>query len=181
MWSNNHLIMLSSSDNLVQQVALVHEHRPRLVIIDSIQDTRQARFSAGIANMMSTYKAIAGDLHCSFWLISHVNTEGKLKGGTYVGHKVDIELIAEKLLNPSEFVVKCGEKNRYGATGKNAVFMHTPEGIVAVAAENHRAFAMSSHNLMAKAAVPMQGAPVLRRASRNDLPAGGLPESREDE
>lgn len=182
MWTNEHNILVSSSNNLVQQVALVDKHRPRLVIIDSIQDTRQARFSAGIANMMSTYKSIAGSLHCAFWLISHVNTKGDLKGGTYVGHKVDIELIAEKLLNPSEFVVKCGEKNRYGATGKKAVFMHTADGIVSVETENHRAFAMGQHSLMMKAAVPLGGVATLRRGNRdNDLPVGGLPESNEEE
>jgi len=180
MWTDKHAIMLSSSDNLTQQVALVHQHRPKLVIIDSIQDTRQARFSAGIANMLSTYKAVAGDRHCAFWLISHVNGEGKLKGGTYVGHKVDIELIAERLLNPSEFVVKCGEKNRYGSTGKNAVFMHMADGIVPVESEKHRAFSMSNHHLVMKAAVPMGGVASLRRDQGNDLPIGGLPDSGEE-
>lgn len=129
MWTNDHQILLSSSDSLSQQAALVYQHRPKLVIIDSIQDTRQAKFSAGIRNMMITYKAIASELNCAFWLISHVNTQGKLKGGTYVGHKVDIELVASRLENPSQFVVNCNEKNRYGSTGKMAFFCHTPEGI----------------------------------------------------
>lgn len=180
MWTDRHRILLSSSDNLIQHVALVHEHRPRLVIIDSIQDTRQAKFSAGISNMMATYKAIASDLRCSFWLISHVNTEGKLKGGTYIGHKVDIELLAERLLNPAEFVVKCGEKNRYGATGKNAVFMHTADGIIPVATENHRAFAMNNHAILMKAAVPLGGVATLRRVKGNDLPVGGIADSDEE-
>jgi len=174
LWSSKHKIKLSSSDNLNQQAALVYTHKPRLVIIDSIQDTRQAKFSQGIRNMMITYKAIASELHCSFWLISHVNTEGKLKGGTYVGHKVDIELVASRLMNPSEFCVNCDEKNRYGATGKKAIFAHTAEGIVAVEQQKHRAFSMDHHDLMLKAAVPLGGIATLRREQASDVPVGGV-------
>lgn len=179
MWTPKHKILLSSSDNLIQQVSLVHQHKPRLVIIDSIQDTRQAKFSAGIRNMLMTYKALANDRGCSFWLISHVTTDGKLKGGTYAGHKVDIELMAERLMNPSEFVVKCGEKNRYGQTGKSATFVHTEEGIIPVQSEN-RAFGMGAHQLMLKAAAPVGGENVLRRMG-GDLPQGGLPNTDDDE
>lgn len=131
VWSNHHRIMISSSDNLDQHVALIKTHRPKLVIVDSIQDTRQARFSAGIRHILMTYKAIAESMGISFWLISHVNTKGKLKGGTYTGHKVDIEMLAIRSKeDPSEFLISCDEKNRYGSTGRRALFRHEKEGIV---------------------------------------------------
>lgn len=131
VWSPEHKIKLSSSDNLIQHVALVHKHRPKLIVVDSIQDTRQARFCTGIRHMLMTYKAVAEDLGCSFWLISHLNGKGDLMGGTYAGYKVDIELIANRMANPSEFVVKSG-KNRYGSIEKNAQFIHKEEGILEI-------------------------------------------------
>ncbi len=103
------------------------------MIVDSIQDTRQARFSSGITTILSTYKAMATSLGTAFWLISHVNSKGTLKGGTYAGHKVDIEMIARRnKTDPAEFIIACDEKNRYGATGKRAVFRHTDKGILSI-------------------------------------------------
>ncbi len=133
LWSRDHKILVSSSDDLRQHEQLITEHRPRLVIIDSIQDTRQARFSSGISIILSRYKALGSFLGTSFWLISHVNQKGTLKGGTYIGHKVDIEMIARRnKYDPAEFIIACDEKNRYGSTGKRAVFRHRDEGIVSV-------------------------------------------------
>lgn len=57
----------------------------------------------------------------------------RLKGGTYAGHKVDIEMIARRnKTDPAEFIIACDEKNRYGATGKRAVFRHTDRGILSI-------------------------------------------------
>lgn len=132
-WSDEHRILLSSSDDLLQHAALIDKHRPRLIIIDSIQDTRQARFSAGTINMLKTYKAIATSSKCSFILISHVTTKGTLKGGTYTGHKVDIELLARRTAKGSPvFSVLCPEKNRYGPSGVAADFIHLEKGVKAM-------------------------------------------------
>lgn len=132
-WSNRHNILISSSNNLRQQIALVNKHRPRLVIVDSLQDTLQAKFSSGIQTILGDYKSLASSMGTSFWIISHVNSKGTLKGGTYAGHKVDIEMIARRnKFDPSEFLISCDEKNRYGSTGKRAVFRHMTEGIVSV-------------------------------------------------
>jgi DNA repair protein RadA/Sms len=131
IWTNRHKILISSSNNLRQHIALVNKHRPRLVIVDSLQDTLQAKFPSGIQTILSDYKAIAESMGTSFWIISHVNSKGTLKGGTYAGHKVDIEIIARRnKTDPKEFVIGCDEKNRYGATGKRAVFIHMDHGIV---------------------------------------------------
>lgn len=134
LWTKNHKILISDSDDLSQHEQLISDHRPRLVIIDSIQDTRQARFSSGIQTILTRYKSLASSTGTAFWLISHVNQKGTLKGGSYIGHKVDIEMIARRnKSDPAEFVIACDEKNRYGATGKRAVFRHRAEGIVSVA------------------------------------------------
>jgi predicted ATP-dependent serine protease len=128
-WTDDHNILLSSSDNLLQHASLVDMHRPRLVIIDSIQDTRQARYSAGIIGMLMTYKAIATSNRCSFILISHVTVKGTLKGGSYPGHKVDMELMAKRASKGSPtFSISC-EKNRYGISGLGADFVHTDRGV----------------------------------------------------
>lgn len=133
LWTKDHKILVSSSDDLRQHEQLITDHRPRLVIIDSVQDTRQARFSSGIPMILGRYKSLATSIGTSFWLISHVNQKGTLKGGTYIGHKVDIEMIARRnKFDPAEFVIACDEKNRYGATGKRAVFRHMAEGIVSI-------------------------------------------------
>lgn len=133
LWTKNHKILISDSDDLNQHEQLIYEHRPRLVIIDSVQDTRQARFSSGIPLILSRYKATATSLGTAFWLISHVNQKGTLKGGSYIGHKVDIEMIARRnKFDPSEFIIACDEKNRYGPSGKRAVFRHMNDGIVSV-------------------------------------------------
>lgn len=117
-WSDEHRILLSNSDDLLQHAALIDKHRPRLIVIDSIQDTRQARLSAGTVNMLKTYKAIATSSKCSFILISHLTTKGTLKGGTYPGHKVDIELFARKKAKSSPiFSVLCLRRTVTGRAG----------------------------------------------------------------
>jgi predicted ATP-dependent serine protease len=132
-WSDSHNILISSSNNLRQHIALVNKHRPRLVIVDSLQDTKQAKFPSGLQMILGDYKSLASSMGTSFWIISHVNSKGTLKGGTYAGHKVDIEMIARRnKYDKSEFLIACDEKNRYGATGKRAVFRHVPEGIASV-------------------------------------------------
>jgi predicted ATP-dependent serine protease len=175
VWSDKHKILLSSSDNLIQHAALIDRYRPRLIVLDSLQDTRQARYAAGLRTMMSAYKALAQDLKCSFWMISHVNGEGNLKGGTYLGHKVDIELTAEKSLNTSEFTIKCGEKNRYGRTGKVAAFKHTETGVVELDPEKDRTFSMSNQRVMLQKSISSVESVRLGRLG-GDLPVGGLPD-----
>ena len=156
-WSDQHKILLSSSDNLTQHAALVDKHRPKLIIIDSIQDTRQSRFQSGLINMLVTYKSIASSNRCTFWLISHVNTQGKIKGGTYTGHKVDIEMVAERVpFNPSEFIIHCNEKNRYGGTNKKVVLMHTDQGVVPVQDTINRAFTTTRLGLAVPAPRPIE-------------------------
>jgi predicted ATP-dependent serine protease len=169
-WSDNHKILLSSSDNLTQHAALVDKHRPKLIIIDSIQDTRQSRFHAGLINMLVTYKSIASSNRCTFWLISHVNTQGKIKGGTYTGHKVDIEMTAERVpFNPSEFVINCNEKNRYGSTNKKVIFVHTDQGVVPIEDGKSRKLSMNSANMNV-------GAPAQNRVvSMNSFIGGTVP------
>lgn len=163
-WSDKHKILLSSSDNLTQHAALVDKHRPKLIIIDSIQDTRQSRFQSGLINMLVTYKSIASSNRCTFWLISHVNTQGKIKGGTYTGHKVDIEMVAERVpFNPSEFIIHCNEKNRYGGTNKKIVLMHTDEGVVPVRDTVSRKFSTTRLGLAVPAPKPVE--PVVLRNS----------------
>lgn len=153
VWTDTHKILLSSSNNLEQHVALIDRHRPKLIIIDSLQDTMQSRFHGGLMNMMCTYKGIAKTNRCTFWLISHVTTKGEIKGGTYPGHKVDIEMTAERMpFNQGEFIIHCDKKNRYGATGKKAVFAHTPAGVVAVKENLSRNFVMNSSTLVIPAA-----------------------------
>jgi len=174
-WSKKHKVLLSSSDNLIQQIALVNQYKPKLVIIDSIQDTRQARYSAGIQGMMASYKAVAADLGIAFFMISHVNGDGGLKGGTYVGHKVDIELFAEKQMNPLEFSIRCPKKNRYGRSNKTALFMHTEAGIIAITKERNRAFDTVSKADLLAAATPARGnIQTLARNAATSLPVSGL-------
>lgn len=180
-WTPKHKILVSSSDNLIQQAALINKHRPKLIMIDSIDDTRQAKFAAGKQATLCAYKALAADLGCAFWIISHVNGEGNIKGGTYAGHKVDIELLARRLMSPVEFVIECPEKNRYGATGKSAWFMHTPEDIVAIEKKTNRSFSMSEGKKLDAVAVPLRGVNVLRRGNAGSLPAGGVPDADDDE
>jgi predicted ATP-dependent serine protease len=128
-WTDKHNIRLSASNDLLQQLALINEFRPMLVIIDSLQDTLQARHPRGMATILSAYKSVAETAGTSFLIISHVNGEGKLKGGTYIGHKIDIELILERGMIPGEFTVSCPEKNRYGSSGRIAMFRHTDDGV----------------------------------------------------
>lgn len=129
-WTDKHVINLSNSDNLIQHVAMIDKYRPRLVIVDSLHDTKQAHSRAGVAHMLCTYKSLAQSLGCSFWMISHLTTDGKLKGGSYTGHKVDFVLMAEREegLSKGQFCVHLS-KNRYGEVGDRLVFEHTKDGI----------------------------------------------------
>jgi predicted ATP-dependent serine protease len=129
-WPKDLKVTLSDSTDLIQTCYQINEAKPRLVVVDSLQGLSQAQIPGGLTNIVAQYKSIAETTGTSFWLISQLNTKGGVKGGTNPGHKVDIELFAEKPKGSSGFVVSCPQKNRYGETGFGVRFAHGADGVI---------------------------------------------------
>jgi len=118
--------------------AHVHELKPQVVIIDSIQvvylpeiasspgSVAQVRESAAVLTQMAKQRGIA------LFLIGHVTKEGMLAGPRVLEHMVDTVLYFEGERYSSYRVLRAN-KNRFGSTNEIGVFEMTSGGLQEVA------------------------------------------------
>lgn len=128
-WTNDMNIRLSSNLELNNQLCLIREHKPKFVVIDSVQYTSQARYKSGLLVMMMAFRDLARERGTSFCLVSHLNNDGKLSGGNFLREQPDISLVARGDETGLAFFVECTH-NRYGSTSSRPVFIHTDTGVV---------------------------------------------------
>lgn len=133
-WRKSDVIHLSDSFRLTEHMAAITELKPKLVIIDSIQEVAEAKTSAGMAHCLSSYKCIASERGISMLILSHLNGKGEVKGSTYLQHKVDIILKGEKGDTEGSFKVYC-DGTRYGISGEDVYFFHTATDVVATSSD----------------------------------------------
>lgn len=118
-------------------VNLMYAVKPRWMFMDSKDKILEATNQAGWLRCQSALRKASQDLGCTTFLISHLNSDGTVKGGTTPQHDVDVVLIARRMKECSSmFVVSCPEKNRSGQTGEDrkSSFMHIGRRIECCAA-----------------------------------------------
>ena len=70
----------------------------------------------------------------ALWLIGHVTSDGDNQGPRTIEHDVDVMLTLEKGMRfeGNERILRCADKNRFGATSVIGRFELTGQGFVAV-------------------------------------------------
>lgn len=134
----NENILFVSETNIEAIVATIHQHKPTLVIIDSIQTVAsdQLPSSPGTVNQItactSQLMAAAKSLGIATIIIGHVTKEGAVAGPKTLEHLVDTVLYLEHD-NRNHYKILRSIKNRFGSVGEIGVFEMTEAGYREVA------------------------------------------------
>ena len=138
--------------------AAIQQHRPSVVVIDSIQTvfTEQLQSAPGsvaqVRDCAAQLTRMAKQQGVTVVMIGHVTKEGALAGPRVLEHMVDTVLYFEGD-NHSTFRLVRAIKNRFGAVNELGVFAMTDRGLRAVS--NPSALFLSQH------AQPVPGSCVL--------------------
>jgi DNA repair protein RadA/Sms len=143
--------------------AHVHELKPRVLIIDSIQTTtlNELESSAGSVSQVrecsSRLRELAKSSGIAVFLIGHVTKEGTIAGPRVLEHIVDTVLYLEGDRFQTYRLLR-SVKNRFGATSEVGVFEMRERGMIEVANPSEAFLAQRMVNAPGSAiAVTMEG------------------------
>ena len=129
-------------------ITLVQQHRPRVLVLDSIQTfyTEELQSAPGSVAQVRESAArlvrFAKQTGTSLFLVGHVTKEGALAGPRVLEHMVDTVLYFEGE-SGSQFRLVRAIKNRFGAVNELGVFAMTDKGLREVS--NPSAIFLSRH------------------------------------
>jgi DNA repair protein RadA/Sms len=128
--------------------AALHEHRPKVAVIDSIQTIYCSALTAAPGSVSQVRECaaqltrLAKQTGTAIILIGHVTKDGALAGPRVLEHIVDTVLYFEGDTHSSFRLVRAF-KNRFGAVNELGVFAMTDKGLRGVA--NPSALFLSQH------------------------------------
>ena len=134
---NGDNLYLLAETNLVNVVEAVHQLKPDVLIVDSIQtlyngDLTTAPGSVGqVKECTMTLMQLAKGEGLTVFVIGHINKEGSIAGPKVLEHMVDCVLYFEGEQNMSHRILRAA-KNRFGATNEIGVFEMQDFGLAEV-------------------------------------------------
>lgn len=130
-------LQLMAETQIERILSAAHQHRPTIIVIDSIQTVFSAELSsaAGSVSQVRDCTArlvqLAKQDNIAIFLVGHVTKEGALAGPRVLEHMVDTVLYFEGDAN-SRFRMIRASKNRFGAVNELGIFAMTDKGLKAV-------------------------------------------------
>ncbi|NLP45988.1 MAG: DNA repair protein RadA [Epulopiscium sp.] len=130
------LLLTETNVDIIEKV--IHEIKPEIVIIDSIQTVFQPEVSSApgsvsqVREATSTLMRLAKGLSISILIVGHVTKEGSIAGPRVLEHMVDTVLYFEGERHIS-FRILRAVKNRFGSTNEIGVFEMSGQGLKEVA------------------------------------------------
>ncbi len=125
------LLCDNSLENIIQQIK---QHKPNIVIIDSIQ-TLQSESIDSFAGSITQVRGCASQLiqiakeeNITVFFIGHINKEGAIAGPKILEHMVDTVLLFEGEANHPYRIVR-SIKNRFGSTSEIGIFEMKQDGL----------------------------------------------------
>ena len=134
---NGKNLYLLAETNLENVVDAVHQLKPDVLIVDSIQtlyngDLTTAPGSVGqVKECTMTLMQLAKGEGLTVFVIGHINKEGSIAGPKVLEHMVDCVLYFEGEQNMSHRILRAA-KNRFGATNEIGVFEMQDFGLAEV-------------------------------------------------
>ena len=133
---NSNLYVLSET-NLSDILESVHENKPNVLIIDSIQTIMSPEIS-GVQGSVSQVREVTAELmqlaktnNIAIFIVGHVTKEGTLAGPRMLEHMVDTVLYFEGERHHT-FRILRAVKNRFGSTNEIGIFEMQSGGLVEV-------------------------------------------------
>jgi len=127
-------LRLMSETHLESMLAALDEHRPRVVVIDSIQVVHSVDIASApgsvsqvreCAAALTRYAKQSGTV---LLLVGHVTKDGSLAGPKVLEHMIDCSILLEGS-DDSRFRTLRGQKNRFGAVNELGIFAMTDGGL----------------------------------------------------
>ncbi|RLE17987.1 MAG: DNA repair protein RadA [Acidobacteria bacterium] len=130
-------LFISSEVTVAGILSLVEQHKPAMVIVDSIQTVFSEDISSAPGTVSQIREATTKFLFAAkrsgvaFIVIGHITKEGAIAGPKTLEHIVDTVLYFEGERFHARRIVRA-VKNRFGSTNEIGIFEMTADGMVAV-------------------------------------------------
>ncbi len=131
-------VRVASETNAEAVAALIAEHAPRVVVVDSIQVMQLASVDSmpgSVSQVRETaafLTRLAKQSEIVMILVGHVTKEGNLAGPKVLEHMIDCFMMLDSPAG-SRYRTLRGQKNRFGAVNELGVFAMTEQGMKEVA------------------------------------------------
>lgn len=131
---NSPNLMLLAENDIEKIILAVHECKPDMLIIDSIQTMQLAAISSFPGSITQVRESTIAIMHTvkelgiPAFIVGHVNKEGAIAGPKVLEHIVDCVLYFEGDSNLSYRILRAA-KNRFGSTNEIGVFDMSDKGL----------------------------------------------------
>lgn len=122
--------------NIEQICALIYEHKPVIVVVDSIQtmQSNEVESETGSVNQIRASSAklleAAKATNCAVLITGHVTKDGAVAGPKTLEHLVDVVIYLES--EARGYRILRSTKNRFGSTNEIGVFEMTTTGLAEI-------------------------------------------------
>jgi predicted ATP-dependent serine protease len=132
-------VLCSSADNIETIINTIYQVQPHLVFVDSVNEIEDFNGTGKASKRMIKgcgdkvgFKQAINDVGGHLILLGQINADGKSKkGGSSLPHLVDIALdVVPSTESKHDFIVKVGNKNRFGPKDGWTIFTHTDDGVI---------------------------------------------------
>ncbi len=130
-------LLLGSTTNIETVIEAIHQHKPDVVMVDSIQTMNLTSLNSSSGSVSQVRECTqllintAKTLEIPTFIVGHVNKDGNIAGPKVMEHMVDAVLYFEGERNLSYRILRA-IKNRYGSTNEIGVFEMQESGLIEV-------------------------------------------------
>lgn len=130
-------LLLGSTNNIEQVIESIRQHKPDVVMVDSIQTMNLPSLNSTTGSVSQVRECTqllintAKTMEIPTFIVGHVNKDGNIAGPKVMEHMVDAVLYFEGERNLSYRILRA-IKNRYGSTNEIGVFEMQESGLVEV-------------------------------------------------
>jgi len=127
-------LQLAAETHIESVVALAKKHRPKVMVVDSIQVMHSSDLPSapgGVAQVRECAAYLtrfAKQSQTVVFLVGHVTKDGSLAGPKVLEHMIDCSILLEGS-SDSRYRTLRGQKNRFGAVNELGVFAMTEQGL----------------------------------------------------
>lgn len=135
-------IWLMCSNDTDEIIASIEEHKPDIVVVDSIQSVSISSLDSIPGSITQLRESCNRLLRCAktlnvpMFMVGHVTKEGVVAGPKIIEHMVDTVLYFEGEMR-GQYKILRAVKNRFGSTNEIGIFEMTNLGLVEVTDPNH--------------------------------------------
>ncbi|MFK7828861.1 MAG: DNA repair protein RadA [Congregibacter sp.] len=127
-------LKLMSETNVEAVLAAMDQHKPRLLVVDSIQVLFSEELSSAPGSVSQVRECAAALTRAAkqtgtvLLLVGHVTKDGSLAGPKVLEHMIDCSVLLESS-DDQRFRTLRGQKNRFGAVNELGIFAMTEQGL----------------------------------------------------